>query len=432
MTDATVSAQPRGVTTGGAFYRLVWKWHFFASLYVLPFMMMLALTGGVYLYKPQIEAWLYAEQMHVIETGAPLSYEMQLAELRANPSVTRLRGVTDYDDPNRSTMVEFNDADGNRSIAWIDPYTGDVLGYTARDAMPMQVLRSFHGQLLLGRFGTKFVELAAHWAIVMFVTGADLWWPRGNRTLRKAVNLPTGTPSKRSFWRETHLFTGLLATILVVPMIVAGLPWTDVWGGGLSYVQEQTAQDSKSLRFSPDVPNSTTSEGTTLPLAEVFTIAQDHGLTAPLEVRPPRNPEAAFWVRSAAVSRDEQSELIIDQYSGAVLQRFDFADNPIVARAVSRGISFHQGELYGWLNLAQNTFAALLVIILSVSGFVAWWKRKPVGKLGVPAAPDAVLGWGMITLVVILSLLFPLVGASLIVALALDWFVFRRLGWFRT
>jgi len=169
-----------------------------------------------------------------------------------------------------------------------------------------------------------------------------------------------------------------------------------------------------------------------LPLADIFIIAQDNGLKAPYEVRPPRSDEAAFWIRSDAPSRDDQSELIIDQYSGEVLQRFDFADNPIIARTVSKGISFHQGELYGWLNLAQNTLAAFLVIVLSVSGFVAWWKRKPSGKLGVPAAPEAALGWGMIALVIGLSVLFPLVGASLIVALTLDWLLFRRLGWFRS
>ena len=432
MTDATVSAQPRVKTTGGAFYRLVWKWHFLASLYVLPFMMMLAFTGGVYLYKPHIEGWLYADQMNIEDAGTPLRYEMQLVNLHADPGITRLRGVTNYDNPTRSTMVEFDDADGVRSIAWINPYTGEVLGHTERDAMPMQMLRKFHGELLLGNVGTKFVELAAHWAIVMFITGAYLWWPRGQRTLRDAVSLPQGPMKKRGFWRETHLFTGLLAIVLVVPMIFAGLPWTDVWGGGLSYVQQQIGQDSKSLRFSRDVPNSTSSEGTTLPLADIFAIAKDNGLIAPYEARPPRGEDAAFWIRSASVSRNDQSELIIDQYSGAVLQRFDFTDNPIVARTISKGISFHQGELYGWLNLAQNTFAAILVLVLSVSGFVAWWKRKPEGKLGVPAAPDAALELGMMALVVVLSLLFPLVGASLIVALILDWALFRRIGWFRT
>jgi uncharacterized iron-regulated membrane protein len=123
--------------------------------------------------------------------------------------------------------------------------------------------------------------------------------------------------------------------------------------------------------------------------------------------------------------------LIVDQYSGAVLKRHDFADNPAVARAVSQGISFHQGELYGWINQAQNTIAALSALILSVSGFIAWWMRKPAGSLGVPAAPEAALGTGMIILVIGMMILFPLMGASLLVALFLDWALFKRLGWFK-
>jgi uncharacterized iron-regulated membrane protein len=197
-------------------------------------------------------------------------------------------------------------------------------------------------------------------------------------------------------------------------------------------VQEQTNQKSQSLRFSRSVPNSTTSEGTPIAFETVFAIAKSEGLNAPYEMRPPRNAEAAFWIRSASTTRSEQSELIVDQYSGAVLKRHDFQDNPIVAKTVSWGISFHQGELYGRVNLIQNTIATLLAVILSVTGFVAWWKRRPTGSFGVPNAPDAALSPAMIALVIGLSLFFPLVGASLIVALLLDWLLFRRLGWFRS
>lgn len=429
MTDATASAPNQSTMTGGAFYRLVWKWHFLASLYVLPFMAMLAVTGGIYLYKPQIEELIYADRLNV-EIGAERqSYEAQLSALSDLIEVTRIRGIQSADQPARSTVIEFDDANKIRTLAWINPYTNDVLAVQPRDDMAMRILRKFHGELLLGDFGTKFVELAAHWAIVMFITGLYLWWPRGQRTLKKAFAPPSG--KGRSFWRETHLFTGILAAVLVVPIIISGLPWTDVWGSGLSAVQDRTGTQSQSLRFGGDVPNSTTSEGTPIPYDQVFAIAKTAGLAAPYEARPPRNAEAAYWVRSASVNRAEQSELIIDQYSGAILKRHDFANNPGLARIVSQGISFHQGELYGWLNLAQNTIAAVLALVLSVSGFVAWWMRRPTGSLGVPAAPEASLGTGMIVLVIGLSILLPLVGASLIVALVLDWLIFRRLGWFQ-
>ncbi|MEL6204721.1 MAG: PepSY domain-containing protein [Pseudomonadota bacterium] len=431
MTDATFAPEPAtpARTTQGAFYRLVWKWHFFAALYVLPFMAMLSLTGGVYLYAPQIENRLYAEQFYVEPAPERLPLEAQVAAVEAEAGITRMRGITDYDDPTRSTRIEFNDGDKARSYAWVNPYTGDVLGVVARDAMPMHILKKFHGELLLGDVGTKFVELAAHWAIVLFITGVYLWWPRGSRTLKKAVSPPSG--KGRSWWRETHLFTGMLATVLVVPILVSGLPWTDVWGGSLSAIQERTGQSSLSLRFGGKVPGSTTDNGTTIAYTDVIDVAQDQGLVAPYEMRPPKDEAGAFWVRSASKNRYDQTELIVDQYSGEVLKRVDFADNPGVAKAVSLGISFHQGELYGWANVLQNTVAALLGVTLAVSGFVAWWMRRPQGRLGVPEAPDAALSWGMIALVLVLAVLLPLMGASLALALLLDWLVFRRLGWFR-
>lgn len=426
MTDATAPAQP--YVTGGALYRLVWKWHFLASLYVLPFMAMLALTGGVYLYKNQIENLLYADQIYVAEGEARLPTETLVAAVKAEYGITRLRTITQYDDPEKSTKIEFNDGDKIRSYAWVNPYTGQTLGVIERDKSAMRLLKKFHGELLLGKTGTKFVELAAHWAIVMFITGAYLWWPRGKRTVAQAVTPPKGGPSKgRSWWRETHMYMGFLSVILVLPILVTGLPWTDVWGGGLSQVQKATGQKSLSMRFGPGAPKSTSDSGVPLAYDVIFDIAKVEGLSAPYEMRPPRKANGSFWLRSASANRNDQTEIVVDQYSGQVLKRVDFADNPALAKTVSYGISFHQGALYGTLNLIQNTLAAALALLLSITGFVAWWKRRPAKGLGVPAAPDAALSPVMIGLVAFLSILFPLVGISLIVALIIDWVILRRL-----
>ena len=41
-----------------SFYNAVWRWHFYAGLFCIPFVIWLALTGSIYLWRPQIEAWL--------------------------------------------------------------------------------------------------------------------------------------------------------------------------------------------------------------------------------------------------------------------------------------------------------------------------------------------------------------------------------------
>ncbi len=51
-----VGADP--AANAGAAYRLIWRWHFYAGLFCLPFIVVLALSGSVYLLKPQIDAYL--------------------------------------------------------------------------------------------------------------------------------------------------------------------------------------------------------------------------------------------------------------------------------------------------------------------------------------------------------------------------------------
>ena len=97
-----------------------------------------------------------------------------------------------------------------------------------------------------------------------------------------------------------------------------------------------------------------------------------------------------------------------------------------VAKTVSYGIPFIRR---GALNIAQNTLAAVIGVLLSVSGFVAWWKRRPKGELGVPTTPEMRIGIGMGLLIAALMLLLPLMGVSLIAALILDWLIFSRFGW---
>src|SRR5689334_2498914 len=43
--------------SAGALYRTLWRWHFYAGLFVIPFVLVLALSGSIFLFKPQVERW---------------------------------------------------------------------------------------------------------------------------------------------------------------------------------------------------------------------------------------------------------------------------------------------------------------------------------------------------------------------------------------
>ncbi|MGH6841914.1 MAG: PepSY domain-containing protein, partial [Methylocella sp.] len=57
-----------------AIYRAVWRWHFVAGLLALPFLLNLAITGGLYLFTPEINHILYRSLEDVpARADAPLS-----------------------------------------------------------------------------------------------------------------------------------------------------------------------------------------------------------------------------------------------------------------------------------------------------------------------------------------------------------------------
>ncbi|CAN0580383.1 unnamed protein product, partial [Ectocarpus sp. 12 AP-2014] len=46
-------------------YRAVWRWHFYAGLLVLPFLITLAVTGGIYLFRDEVDQLVHRDFMVV-------------------------------------------------------------------------------------------------------------------------------------------------------------------------------------------------------------------------------------------------------------------------------------------------------------------------------------------------------------------------------
>ena len=60
-------------------YRILWRWHFYAGLFVMPFLIVLAITGTIYVFKPQIESALYSDKLSVSASSqARLGYDKLL------------------------------------------------------------------------------------------------------------------------------------------------------------------------------------------------------------------------------------------------------------------------------------------------------------------------------------------------------------------
>jgi len=145
------------------------------------------------------------------------------------------------------------------------------------------------------------------------------------------------------------------------------------------------------------------------------------GLHAGYTVAMPTTPTGVY---SGSVYPDDlakQRVVHLDQYTGKPLIDMSYADYGPLGKGLEWGINVHMGQQFGLANQIILALACLGIVLLAVSGGVMWWKRRPKGSFGVPPLPqDKRVLRGLIALLAIGGIIFPLVGISLLVMLVLD------------
>ena len=54
-------------------YRTIWRWHFYAGLIVAPFLLILAVTGAIYLFNDELNDALMPE-LHFVARDQPCAF----------------------------------------------------------------------------------------------------------------------------------------------------------------------------------------------------------------------------------------------------------------------------------------------------------------------------------------------------------------------
>ncbi len=430
-----------------AWYRAVWRWHFYAGLLVLPFLVLLAVTGGLYLFKPELDHALYRSLIDLPATSvarAPLVTGILEAE-RALEG--RVEQITLPERPDRSLRLLVRVASGEPRTAYVDPRDGRFLGSTPAGGV-MQLIRKIHSLQYFGFWASSLIEIAAGWSIVLVVTGVFLWWPRGRTS---GVVTIGGSPKTRRLWRDLHAVTGVFAAAVVLFLALTGMPWSKFWG---DHVQQWATNANLNMPAPPaDVtpawmlteampgmnhaPHSAADVRPALPWAvERMPVQQSPpdaadigidaavarfaalGLPLPFSVQPPEGARGAY-VGSYMPDQATRERTIYLDRSGQVLGDVGFRDYGVAGKVIEWGIMVHQGQQYGPVNRYLMLAGCIAIILLAVSAVTMWWKRRPRGTLAAPTAERRSV-WGVGAVVVVAGIVFPLVGLSLIAALALD------------
>ena len=430
-------------------YRAIWRWHFFAGLLVVPFMISLAITGGLYIFHEEIDASLFRHRNYVtVATDKVQPSELVEKAIAAVPGST----FSSFREPpgaDRSARVTVS-GEGGKTLVFLDPYRGDVLGTVGATEEFNQVVEDLHS---LDYFGTSFeriIEIVAGFAIVLVLTGIYLWWPRSQAGGVMSIR---GTPARRVFWRDLHAVTGIVAGVLILFLALTGLLWSGFWGStvnstltanGMGYPAVLWDNVPKSTLITTDVqpkaswlmenapvPESTVpaagqAELPPIGLDRAISIANAAGMLPGYEMSPPSGETGVYTAAIYPGELEYERTIHIDQYSGARLVDVSFADYPFSGKAIEWGINVHMGREWGLFNQILMLAACIAIVAMSVAAVVMWWKRRPAGRIGVPPAPrEKRVYVGLWAIAILFGLAFPLTGFAILAMIAFDQIVVR-------
>ncbi|MFD7841468.1 PepSY-associated TM helix domain-containing protein [Nocardia sp. NPDC059764] len=450
-------AAKRGV--GNAFQALMLRLHFYAGVFVAPFILIAAVTGALYAISPTLENITSSGLLHTSSTGPAKPLKEQIAAAQAVEPSLALVAVAPGQNTGDTTRVIFSDpslGESERRAVFVDPVTaqsvGDSVVYGSSGALPMRTwIDQLHKNLHLGKVGRFYSEIAASWLWLVALAGLVLWYRRvrARREKRSAGWLLRPDRSRpRARTLNWHAAVGVWILPVLLLLSVTGMTWSKYAGENVTELRQALSWTTPAV--SAKLPGSTgpavtaggdhaghggapagTPPAGKAALADtVYGVARANGLTGPLEISIPAKEGTAFVAqelrRPGQFTRDA---IAVDGATGNVTDKLPYADWPLTAKLTNWGIQLHMGQLLG---LPDQLLLLAVMIGLGtviVRGYLMWWRRRPTKEstVGVGKAPRRALAQAPLVVVLplaaaaaVIGWFAPMIGLPLLAFLVID------------
>lgn len=456
------STPPRTARKGW-FGQLLLRLHFYAGIFIGPFILVAAVSGALYAITPQIEQAVYTKELHapVADSYLPLADQVETANtyMGGGDALVAVRPAPNPGDTTRVMYADENLGASETRAIFVDPATAEIRGdltvYGTSGALPMRTwIDQLHRNLQLGEPGRLYCELAASWLGIIALAGLGLWILRIKRIKRKKdlirPNIKATGYRRLASW---HGSLGIWVLLGAFFLSATGITWSTYGGANVSELRTalnwstpSVATDLSAAEDSPGDEHAHHHGAATAPTGEsvnpaafdtMLSIARESNVnTGLVEIRPPA-AEGKAWVVQE-IQRSYPTEVDATSMNGQTLEvvdRVDFKDFSLAAKLSRWGIDIHMGSMFGLPNQILLFLIASAIATMVVLGYVMWWKRRPtknptrrMGKTpargGVTRAP----WWGILLVLfaaVTVGSFLPLMGISLAVFLVID----VILGW---
>ncbi len=353
--------------------RLILTLHLVVALAAGVFLLILGVTGSIMAFEPELGRLMHRRESYVV----PGVRAKSLADLGAAASAA-VGGQTPSafalsTDPSVSYQVIFRGR-----VAYVNQYTGDVLG--VRDSGPDLLARihQLHLRLLLPNTrtsdpGQTIVKWAGVAMFVLLASGVYLWWPLKRVRISRSGNT-------RRFWFDLHNAVGIGAAVFLFVAAATGvvIGFDDAI---VPLVYRATSTQPLAVYGRPAFTS--TPSGAPIPVDRALEIARAAlpGASPVLVNVPGRTGVYAVNARFPEdLTPGGRSRIYIDQYTGRVLLAEGSRTAPAGTRLVTLNRALHTGDVFGTPSRLLMCLVSLTVVVQLVSGLSMWLLKRAAAR----------------------------------------------------
>jgi len=483
-----------------SYYITIWRWHFYAGVFVAPFLIVLAATGlGMVLLANTTGR--DNDRIKVVPEATSVPISTQAKNALATLPDTKDGLVAQYTAPrSQDTVALFRVKSVEKHIdnmVLVNPYTGQVITTFPRQSNLYHKLDNLHGELMMGKTGDFIQELTASLTILLIITGIFLWWQKNSSMQKMLIPNKIDDLKKRSTFRTIHATLGSWVALVLLFFCISGLAWAGIWGEKMVQAWNQfpagkwgveptpisvlpnsppqampatlppsmqghihgsageqaihvhthgnTLNDGKTkevpwvLEFTP-MPRSGTSLGkeglpTGMPITldSVDNYARQLGFVGRYQINLPQDDKGVWTMSQDSMSYDMTHPMAdrtvhVDRYTGKILADIRYQDYNAFGKFMAAGLALHMGTM-GWASILANVLFCLAVIVISISGLVMCWQRRPTNTKGLQAPASGKklpVPWSFAGLLLVVACIFPTAIMAIGMIAILDFVVLQR------
>ena len=382
------------------FKKIVSKLHLWLGLTVGFFVLIISITGALYVFKDEFQNVIRKDYIHHNEQNIshkkilPLRILEQKVAAQSNEKypihwaeipLDKTKSYKFYYYERNPNTWNYFDEFVIYKTAYVNPFTGKVLALEDEKNGFFNIVKFIHWSFLLkSDWGTYIVGIPVLIFLIMLISGIILWWPK-NKIARKQRFWFQWKNIKS--WRrknyDLHSILGFYSSIFALILTLTGLFYAFFFVQAFFYVLfsggETKYPDFSNIKTKAPIElrNSTTLDKIAANVEKLYPSASVYSLDFGHEhLDDHEHPNYEVYVKQLDYSYHINHQIIFDENSGEVLMNRPHQKKNFGEKFVAANYDIHVGAIFGIWGKILAFIVSLICASLPITGFLVWKGRK--------------------------------------------------------